>query len=200
MERKLPFQTIPYDTTSMAQQKFNDLSSVYELHKSMADNQVIIAYEGEFNSQITQSVLSLAEKNLDQKLDQGQTKRRAFNIAVECLQNISTHSDRNEKYPNSIFIIGQDDGQFYISSGNTIKSDKIETLQRKLEQINKLDTDGLKQLQMQAIKESLKNQASSNAGLGLISIARKSGKKLDFQFIPVDSDNAFFSFQASFSK
>jgi hypothetical protein len=181
-------------------QNLNDLLSVYELHKSMSDNQVIIAYEGEFNSQITQSVLSLAEKNLDQKLDQGQTKRRAFNIAVECLQNISTHSDRNEEYPNSIFIIGQDEEQFFISSGNTIKANKVEHLQRKLEQINKLDSDGLKQLHMQAIKESLKNQESSNAGLGLISIARKSGQKLDFQLIPVDSENAFFSFQASFGK
>jgi hypothetical protein len=53
---------------------------------------------------------------------------------------------------------------------------------------------------MQAIKESLKRQESSNAGLGLISIARKSGKKLDYQFIRVDTDNAFFSFQATFHK
>jgi len=180
--------------------KFKDLNTVYELHKSMEDNQIIIAYEGEFNSSITQSVLSLAEKNLDQKLEKGQTKRRAFNIAVECLQNISSHSDRNAEYPNSIFIIGQEGNEFYISSGNTIKANKVENLQRKLEQINILDSDGLKQLHMQAIKESLKRQDSNNAGLGLISIARKSGKKLDYQFIPVDTDNSFFSFQATFIK
>jgi hypothetical protein len=76
----------------------------------------------------------------------------------------------------------------------------VEMLQRKLEQINNLDTEGLKQLHMQAIKESLKKQESSNAGLGLISIARKSGKKLDFQFVPVDENNSFFSFQATFLK
>jgi hypothetical protein len=181
-------------------ESLKDLKTVYELHKSMEDNQVIIAYEGEFNTNITQSVLALAEKNLDQKLDKGQTKRRAFNIAVECLQNISTHSDRNEDFPNSIFIIGQEGNEFYISSGNTIKSSKVEGLQRKLEQINNLDSEGLKQLHMQAIKESLKRQESSNAGLGLISIARKSGKKLDYQFIRVDTDNAFFSFQATFHK
>jgi Family of unknown function (DUF6272) len=180
--------------------KISDLKTVYELHKAMEDNQVIIAYEGEFNSNITQSVLSLAEKNLDQKLDKGQTKRRAFNIAVECLQNISTHSDRNEEFPNSIFIIGQEGNEFYISSGNTIKASKVENLQRKLDQINNLDREGLKQLHMQAIKESMKRQESNNAGLGLISIARKSGKKLDYQFVPVDQDNSFFSFQASFIK
>jgi hypothetical protein len=51
----------------METNKLNDLKTVYELHKSMEDNQVIIAYEGEFNQIITQSVLSLAEKNLEQK-------------------------------------------------------------------------------------------------------------------------------------
>ena len=180
--------------------KFNSLKTIYELHKSMEDNQVIIAYEGEFNANITQSVLAIAEKNLEQKLEKGITKIRAFNIAVECLQNISSHSDRNDEFPNSIFIIGQEGNEYYVSSGNTIKSDKVEVLQRKLDQINKLDKDGLKQLHMQAIKESVKLQESSNAGLGLISIARKSGKKLDYQFFPVDSNNAFFSFQATFVK
>jgi len=166
----------------------------------MEENQVIIAYEGEFSPNITQSVLSLAEKNLDQKLERSQSKRRAFNIAVECLQNISTHSDRNEEYPNSIFIIGQEGNEFYISSGNTIKTSKVENLQRKLDQINNLDSDGLKQLHMQAIKESIKIKESNNAGLGLISIARKSGQKLEYQFMPVDANNAFFSFQATFVK
>jgi hypothetical protein len=182
----------------METNKLNDLKTVYELHKSMEDNQVIIAYEGEFNQVITQSVLSLAEKNLEQKLSNGISKRRAFNIAVECLQNISSHSDRNTDFPNSIFIIGQEGNDFYISSGNTIKSSKVENLRRKLDQINNLDSDGLKQLHMQAIKESLKSKESNNAGLGLISIARKSGKKLEYQFTPVDNENAFFSFQATF--
>jgi hypothetical protein len=184
----------------MSSNKLNNLKTIYELHKTMEENQVIIAYEGEFNINTTQSVLSLAERNLDQKLDKGQTKRRAFNIAIECLQNISTHSDRNDDFPNSIFIIGHEGNEFYVSSGNTIKTSKVESLQNKIDQINNLDTEGLKQLHMQAIKESLKVEESSNAGLGLISIARKSGQKLDYEFIPVDSNNAFFSFQATFSK
>ncbi len=184
----------------MAINNLKELNSLIELHKPLNANQIIIAYEGEFNSQITQSVLALAEKNLDNKLDQGQTKRKAYNIAIECLQNISTHSDRNGNNPNCVFLIGQDEGQYFISSGNAIRADKVEKLKRKLEQINTLDSEGLKQLHMQAIKESLRNQTKNNSGLGLISIARKSGKKLDFHFSVLDPENAFFSFQASFPK
>ena len=120
----------------METNKLNDLKTVYELHKSMEDNQVIIAYEGEFNQVITQSVLSLAEKNLEQKLSNGISKRRAFNIAVECLQNISSHSDRNTDFPNSIFIIGQEGNEFYVSSGNTIKTSKVESLQNHIQKFD----------------------------------------------------------------
>lgn len=173
------------------------LKSVYELHKKLEENQVIIAYEGELNPQITSSVLTITEKNLDKKLPEANARRKAFHIAVECLQNISAHSEKNLDYPNSIFVIGKDCGEYFVSAGNVIKSVNVENLQRKIDQINNLDKDGLKQLHMQAIKESLHKQESSNAGLGLISIARKSGKKLDYQFVPMDDNNAFFSFQAS---
>jgi hypothetical protein len=174
------------------------LQSVYELHKKLEENQVIIAYEGELNSQITSSVLTITEKNLDKKLPEVQARRKAFHIAVECLQNISTHAEKNQDYPNSIFVIGQDGNEFFVSSGNVIKASKVENLQRKIDQINNLDKDGLKQLHMQAIKESLQKQECSNAGLGLISIARKSGRKIDYKFVEMDEENSFFSFQASF--
>jgi len=180
----------------MPSEKYRDLRSVFELHQAMEENQVILAYEGNFSPHITQSVLSLAEQNLDRNVTVNQTKRRAFNIAVECLQNISTHSNPNAR--NSIFIIGKDGDEFYISSGNMIKASKVQDLRRKLDQINNLDAVGLKQLHMQAIKESLNRKDTNNAGLGLISIARKSGNKLDYEFINIDNENSFFSFQASF--
>ena len=152
--------------------------------------------KGEFNPKTTKSVLLLAEQNLDKKVSIGPTKRKAFNIAVECLQNISTHSSIDVNTRNSIFLIGKDGEDFYISSGNLIKSAKVKDLQRKLDQINNLDAVGLKQLHMQAIKESLSRTDTDNAGLGLISMARKSGQKLDYQFEDIDKENSFFSFQA----
>ncbi len=162
----------------------------------MEKNEVIVAYEGEFNPNTTKSVLLLAEQNLEKKVRIGPTKRKAFNIAVECLQNISTHSSTDVNTRNSIFLIGKDGDDFYISSGNLIKSSKVKDLQRKLDQINNLDAVGLKQLHMQAIKESLARTDTDNAGLGLISMARKSGQKLDYQFEDIDKENSFFSFQA----
>lgn len=184
---------------SLMANALKSLRSVYELHKKLEENQIIIAYEGELNPQITSSVLSITEKNLDKNFLEANARRKAFHIAVECLQNISAHAVKNKNYPNSIFVIGKDGAEYFVSSGNVINANNVESLQRKIDQINKLDRDGLKQLHMQAIKESLHKQESSNAGLGLISIARKSGKKLDYHFVKMDEENSFFSFQASFN-
>jgi hypothetical protein len=94
--------------------------------------------------------------------------------------------------------MGQKGSDFFIRSGNVIKAEKVQNLQRKIDQINNLDKDGLKQLHMQAIKESLNKEECSNAGLGLISIARKSGQRIDYEFVEMDKENSFFSFHASF--
>jgi hypothetical protein len=162
-----------------------------------AENQVILAYEGELNPEITSSVINLAEKNLDRRLQQLPVRRKAFHIAVECLQNISAHSEKDNRKNNSIFLICQNESGYLISSGNVIKAEKVPSLQQKIDQINNLDQEGLKQLHMQAIKESLQKPECSNAGLGLISIARKSGRKIEYQFVRMDKENTFFSIKAS---
>lgn len=166
--------------------------------ENQEDSHIILAYEGELNSQMTSSVINLAEKNLDRKKIDVSLRRKAFYIAMECLQNISAHAERNSEYPNSIFVIGQKGSDFFIRSGNVIKAEKVQNLQQKIDQINNLDKDGLKQLHMQVIKESLSKEECSNAGLGLISIARKSGKQIQYEFVEMDRDNTFFSFHASF--
>lgn len=172
--------------------------SVPEFTNNSDTKNIILAYEGELNPQIATSVISLAEKNLDVKHLDYALRKKAFHIAVECLQNMSSHAEKNNDFPNIIFLIGHDGPEFFIRSGNVINAGKVQSLKRKIDHINNLDTDGLKQLHMQAIKESMSKQDCSNPGLGLISIARKSGQKIDYRFIEMDTDNAYFWFSASF--
>lgn len=173
-------------------------ASAPDFSNNSGQNNIILAYEGELNPQIATSVISLAEKNLDVKHLDYSLRKKAFHIAVECLQNMSHHAEKNQDCPNSIFVIGQDGQDFFIRSGNVINADKVQSLKRKIDQINNLDTDGLKQLHMQAIKESMSKQDCSNPGLGLISIARKSGRKIDYRFDEMDRDSSYFWFSASF--
>lgn len=173
---------------------------VYDLHKTMLSRNLILVYEGEFTQEITKSVLAMAERNMDSMGEESSIKRKVFNVMVECLQNIVKHSENftplNEKRHSAIFMMGKQDDRYIITSGNPIRNDSVDGLREKIEQINSLDKDGLKQL----YKDIIKNNDLSDkggAGLGFVDMARKSGQKLEFEFEDMGEDHNFFSLQTT---
>src|SRR4028118_1465075 len=137
---------------------------IYELHKTMLQQKLILVYEGEFTQEITKSVLAMAERNMESVGEESNIKRKVFNVMVECLQNICKHADDviiEENVKNTaIFMIGKHENEYIITSGNPIGNDKVPGLNNKLQQINGLDKEGLKAL----YKDIIKNGDLSDKG------------------------------------
>jgi Family of unknown function (DUF6272) len=175
---------------------------IYDLHSLMLNKNLILVYEGEFTQEITKSVLAMAERNMEAFGEDTNIKRKVFNVMVECLQNISKHSDTGDEHSpmrKAIFVIGKMDTEYVITSGNTILTQKVSYLAERLEKINNLDKEGLKNL----YKDIIKNGAISDkggAGLGFVDMARKSGNKLIFDFEPINDDLTFFLLQTTITR
>jgi hypothetical protein len=90
-------------------------------------------------------------------------------------------------------MIGKDDDKYLITSGNPIQNDKVEMLNNKLDHINSLDKEGLKNYYKEVIKSNKGLSEKGGAGLGFIDMARKSGQKLQFDFEPMGNEYSFFS-------
>ena len=175
---------------------------IYDLHQTMLAKNLILVYEGEFTQEITKSVLAMAERNMDSFGEESSIKRKVFNVMVECLQNIVKHSEENqdaEKKNTAIFMIGKQDDEYIITSGNPVKSQNVEILKEKLDKINSLDKDGLKALYKDIIKNSDISE-KGGAGLGFVDMARKSGRKLEFDFQKLDDNFSFFSLKTTISR
>ncbi len=174
---------------------------IYDLHRIMLQEDLILVYEGEFTQEITKSVLAMAERNMDSMGEESSIKRKVFNVMVECLQNICKHAeDVIEDTKNSaIFIVGKRDDEYVITSGNPIRNEKIVPLSAKLDQINGLDKEGLKTLYKEIIR-STELSEKGGAGLGFVDMARKSGQKLEYDFQPVTGKTSFFSLQTKISR
>jgi hypothetical protein len=168
---------------------------VFDLHKLMVKKQLILVYEGEFTQEITKSVLSMAERNLESVGEEEGIRRKVFNVMVECLQNICKHTDQitehNQERDSAVFIIGKESSEYSIISGNSIENVNIPNLEEKLKLINSLDKDGLKALYKEIISNTELSE-KGGAGLGFVDMARKSGHKLEFSFHPVDNEYSFF--------
>lgn len=175
---------------------------IYELHKTMLARNLILVYEGEFTQEITKSVLAMAERNMESMGEESNIKRKVFNVMVECLQNIVKHCedhDAAERKHTAIFMIGKQDDEYIITSGNPVKIEHVAALREKLERINSLDKEGLKSLYKDIIKTSDISE-KGGAGLGFVDMARKSGRPLEFDFEDLGNGLSFFSLKTSISR
>jgi hypothetical protein len=177
---------------------------IYDLHQMMVAHKVILIYEGDFTQETTKSILTMAERNLDSSGEESTIKKKIFNVMVEALQNIVKHSDESKDAENvnhhaAIFLIGHERSQYSIMSGNPVKNVNLPALQAALEHINSLDKDGLKDLYKDIIKNTTISE-KGGAGLGFVDMARKSGEKLEWAFIPMNEELSFFCLKVNIAK
>jgi hypothetical protein len=171
------------------------MNFIYDLHRTMMSQKLILVYQGDFTQETTKSILAMAERNIDSSGEDSSIKRKVFNVMVESLQNIVKHSDElvdgAVRSHAAIFLIGREDTRYTIMSGNPIRKANIAALKEKLDLINGLDKDGLKELYKDIIKNTTISE-KGGAGLGFVDMARKSGEKLEFMFPDMNQDYSFF--------
>ena len=165
------------------------------LSSEMASSGFPLIYKGEMNHQIMRSFAFMANRKISEKNLKTSIRKRVFHIMIECLQNITKHSDdfdeKDRQIGNGLFIVGQNKESFYVVTGNLVQNDKVKQLEERLIQINKCDPKELKQIFLKQMMEGSLNERGG-AGLGLIDIARKSGKKLFYHFVPYDNHRQYF--------
>jgi len=168
--------------------------SVVQLEHLMEENKIYLIWSGHINPGIGDEVLSLTEAKLtEEDIDSG-LRRRVFNIMIEILENVSKYNPgkkAEEKYGMPVAMIRIEDGRFVLTTGNLILNSKVGELKVKLDRINSVGKEDLKTL----FFESLSGQSidtDSTGTMGLISMARKSGSKLNYQFEKVNDLYSYF--------
>ncbi len=171
------------------------LSHVIKLHNDLSSQKIMLAFEGGFTQNLTNNILLLAENTLNHAKEHITVKKKVFNVMVECLQNISKHANNTKPedwIQDGLFVIGKDDYGYFLISGNFIENTQIANLESKINQVNQLDKEGLRELYLNKLQEG-ELKANSTAGLGLIDIARKSGNKLMYKFENINATHSFYS-------
>jgi len=179
------------------------MNFIYDLHRTMISQKLILAYQGNFTQETTKSIITMAERNVDTFGEGGNIKRRVINVIVEAVQNIVKHSDECVDVVMmshaAVFLVGRENNRYSVISGNAIRKSKITRLKEKLEKINTLDKGGLKELYKEIIKNT-KISENGGAGLGFVDMARKSGTKLEYEFAEMSADYAFFRLKVNVSR
>ena len=92
----------------------------------------------------------------------------------------------------AIFMIGKENGRFRIITGNYLLTENADGLKDRIDRINGMTRDELKEYYKEVLNNGMMSE-KGGGGLGMIDIARKSGGKLDYDFMPVKPPYSFFT-------
>lgn len=175
------------------------LRKIYSLFQTLEQEKVILSFNGVVTADFLTAVLDIMETKMNHLEESPKTKKKVFNVLVECLQNLYHHIDEGcevqrelRRSKSALVMVVREKDNFLIQTGNYIDKKSVEELDKRLKKINSLDKDHLREY----YREVLENGSVSDkgtAGLGMIDIARKSGNKLEYEFLDIDKDFSFFS-------
>jgi len=175
------------------------------LYEKMRENNIMLTFKGEVTVDLVNSVLKIIEDRLDRIEEDRKTRKKVYNVLVECLQNLCNHIETTDfevkgyDSKTALLIIETDMNGYSVVTGNYVPTDKVEGLKARIDEINSVSKEELRELYKKILNNGQYSE-KGGGGLGFIDIARKSGQKLKYSFQKVNEEIQFFSLQIDVPK
>ena len=164
---------------------------VKKVRQIMMDDCLMFVYRGIVTSKNSEALLLLLEKEMEHAEFGFTGRKRLFMFVLESLQNVSRHIDKSEHASMSLVVYSKNDSGYTVTTGNVIKREDEAELRSQLELLNSLEAKEIRALYRERLSSTTLSK-KGGAGLGLIEMAKKTGNKLDFDFISLDNELMYF--------
>jgi Family of unknown function (DUF6272) len=173
------------------------LDRVFDLYDELEKQRIMLSFKGNLSPELVTALLGLVERKMEAMESDGRMRKRVFNVAMECLQNLYHHNagatiPENADERQGVIMIAHGDKGYSVLTGNFMATHEVNSLKTHLDRVNGCEPEQLRDLYKETLNDGRFGKAGGG-GLGLIDIARKSGRKLEYGFVPLDEANAFFS-------
>ncbi len=151
----------------------------YALFNFFKDDELSLFYLGKFSDKSLLALTDIIHYSDKKNNGFGRLKSKTIYLIIETFQNIIRYGLKKET--TNFFMTRKINKNIYISTSNEIYEKSILTLKKKIDELNSLSQDELKQ----KYKETILNKEFSKkggAGLGLIEISRKTKQKINYLF------------------
>jgi hypothetical protein len=161
------------------------------IRDKMMTERIMFVYRGIVTSDNSVPLLMLLEKEMETSDFGFVGRKRLFMFVLESLQNVSRHSFNSQHASMSLVVYSKAGSGYTVTTGNVLANSGIANLKLKLDEINNLETKDIRSVYRQMLSSS-EFSTKGGAGLGLIEMAKKTGNKLDYDFVPVDGEYSYF--------
>ena len=152
-------------------------------------------YLGDVNEDLISSIVTMLETQEHFQQLSRPARRRLLSAVVECLQNIrnNTPAIASPKAGSVVYMQRLGNNEYGLKCGNVMRSEDVPTLKQKIDEINTADPETLKGMYVDQMERSLQDGSRTNAGLGLMEIARAVNGPINYKFLPLEEGYTFFS-------
>ncbi|HEX3006101.1 MAG TPA: SiaB family protein kinase [Bacteroidales bacterium] len=161
-------------------------------------SKVILEYRGIVSFNVISALLPKLKENIDALGEKVNTYKRLLTITIEVLENCYRYIDNQvllkdfqQNYPSFIKVYKQGP-DYCVESGNTILQPDVDIISKKLDAVNSLDEQGLRDFYKKTIANGQFSEVGG-AGLGFIEIAKACSGKISYHFDKVEKDVYFYT-------
>jgi len=163
------------------------------------ENITVIDYRGVIQYETIGELIHRFKHQVHSMGIQIRTYKKILLVMIESLENIMKHSEipvniveDDPVYTPALSIV-KSGNHYIVVASNFLNRKVVASLKDRLDHLNSLDKQGLKDF----YKETITNGVFTNtggAGLGLIEVAKLSGRMIKYEFFPIDEIYARFTF------
>ena len=166
-----------------------------DLYDKMVSQKFVVSMMGFFDQQdLLLSLINLTEKKLTGLEVQDSIKRKIFHFMVECSQNLLKIEKDSKEADNNLFLISQEGNDYSVYLGSIVDKESVDPILETIKQVNQIDEADLKKKYYDELaSKEIVNQ--NRILLSMLSISKKTKKKIDFELINISESKCFLSFK-----
>ncbi len=170
----------------------------------MSKAEVIIDFKGPISFETMEMLLNELRSAKEFTEMRKPAKKRLYGTVVESIDNIYKYGAGDvaalkKKKGMPLLVVERKGKDFTVTVGNLVMNENIEDLRFKLDRVNQLDMEALKSLYEDVINQET-GETDRGAGLGLITMALRTEKDIEYNFVPVDHEFSFFKMQITINE
>ncbi|HUX97858.1 MAG TPA: SiaB family protein kinase [Bacteroidales bacterium] len=168
----------------------------------MPDSVKLLDYKGEVDHRKIDQLLKRLKKSDSYISLDKTTAKRVYSILVECLENISKHSEKSitsDSEDQPYILVTRTMTKVMIRTGNPVSESKALQLCNRLDHINQVDDTELNRLYDDMINKKT-DRNGNGAGLGFMLMKFKSGNPIEYSLYKTDGELLFFEFRIKVNK
>jgi len=159
-----------------------------------------VCYNGPLWNDGVKGISDMVKTSLAHKKLSASSSKAVFSIFIEQITNVLMYSVEKEEFSSEIgaisigmLVMGNNDNVYFVQTGNIIENKSVEFIKNRIDHLNSLDKEGIRQFYKKILRNGDDNPNSKGAGLGFIEIAKRATAPIEYKIEHIDNNLSYFS-------